>query len=100
MDDRRLLPGPGRPGGLGDGDVEREAAPENALAQQPFVPRAVDLGLEGGLRAWELRATEDKALTRADRVAGQRHAFEHERRIALHQVLVDVRTGVGAVSGG
>ena len=36
----------------------------------------------------------------ADRVAGERHALQHQRRVALHQVLVDVGARVALVAVG
>ena len=71
-----------------------------SLAEQAVGARALDRRLERGLRARVLGAHEHEAVVGADGVAGERHALEQQRRVALHQVLVDVGAGVALVAVG
>ena len=94
---RRLLPHDVRPRAVDDAHVEREPGAQDVLAEQPRGARCVDRRLQRRSRPRVLRPHEHDALARADRVPRERHALEHERGAALHQVLVDVRAGVALV---
>ena len=65
-------------------------------ARAPRRPRRSSAGFESGYS----ERHEHEAVVGADRVAGERHPLEHERRVALHQVLVDVGAGVALVAVG
>ena len=87
-------------GALDDGHVEGEAGAEDVLAEQARLARPRDGVVERGLGARVLGADEDEAVLGADRVAGERDALEQQRRVALHQDLVDVGAGVALVAVG
>ncbi len=59
---------------------------------------ALDRRVQSRLRARVLRADVDEPELGADREAGDGHAFEQERRVLLHQVLVDVGARVALVA--
>ncbi len=97
---RRLLADDVRAGALEDGDVEAEAAALNVLAEPAGLPGGRRGGVENRLGVRILRPGEHEAVVRANRVGGERHAFEYARRRSLHQVFIDVRAGVALIAVG
>ncbi len=95
---RGLLADDVRAGAFDDRDVEREPGAEDVVAERALGMRLGDRRVERGLRERVLRARQHEAVRRADGVARERHALEQQRRVLLHQVLVDVRARVALVA--
>ena len=84
-DQRRLLAADERAGALLDGEVEREAAAEDVLAQQAEAPHGRDRRPQAADRQRVLGADVDEPLLRADRVRRDQHPLEDGVRITLDE---------------
>jgi len=81
-----------------DPDVEVEARPHDALAEQPQAARLLqrDGQVDHGQRV--LVADVDETLVGADRPGADHHALEHRVRVALHDRAVLERSRVALVA--